>query len=224
MQALYEEHRPKSLDEIVGQAKAVRTIRGLADRAPATSYGHYPGLVGRVFWITGVSGTGKTSLARIIARMVCEQYAIEELDAADLGIDRIREIESECRIRPIGCLARSYIINEAHTLRGAILARLNTTLETPAVSKNSTWCFTTTLDGEKKLFTDEIETIPFSSRTIQIRLGDPDVIPTAQHLQRVAQSHNLDGQPLAEYVKLLRSNHGNIRQCLQDIDAGIFLR
>ena len=56
---LYERERPASLDEIVGQSEAVAKIKRLVDQ-------HWGG---RAWWISGASGTGKTTLARILAQM-----------------------------------------------------------------------------------------------------------------------------------------------------------
>lgn len=220
MPPLFELARPKALDEIVGQDQAIATVRRFANRGQQGEFSE--GIVGRVFWITGPSGTGKTTLARIIARMVSLPYAIEELDAADLSVERIREIERSCRLKPMGCLAHAYVVNEAHSLRGPILARLNTTLEAPQVQCNSTWCFTTTLDGQQKLFSeDEIERVPFGSRTVPVRLRT-NIVAFAERVRTVAQANNLDGRPLADYIDLLKKHNGNMREAFQIVDSGEF--
>lgn len=218
---LYEQARPMTLDDVAGQDKAVSTIRRFMNREPMTPEGFYPGIASKVFWITGISGVGKTTLSRIIARSVSLPYAIQEMDAADLSIDRVREIEKSCRFKPIGCLGHAYIINEAHSLRGPMLAKLNTTLEDPYVQSNSTWAFTTTIAGQQKLFSeDEIETVPFGSRTIPIRLESNNVIAFAERIRKVAQAANLDGKPLGDYIALVKKHNLNLRECLQAVDAG----
>ncbi len=60
---LFEQHRPKTLDAVLGQGKAVKTIERLLER----------GIGGRALWISGASGTGKTTLARIIADHIADE-------------------------------------------------------------------------------------------------------------------------------------------------------
>ena len=89
---LYEQYRPKTFDEVVGQEKVIGKLQRLAKR----------GLGGRVYWITGSSGTGKTTLARIIASEVSDDFAVIEIDGSDLTMDKVREYERWCRSKPIG--------------------------------------------------------------------------------------------------------------------------
>ena len=70
---LYEKYRPQTFEEVLGQDKAIRQIQ-LAGR---TGFG------GKAFWLSGPSGTGKTTLARIIARQIADDFCIEEYDSAD---------------------------------------------------------------------------------------------------------------------------------------------
>ena len=92
MQQLYEQYRPRTFDDVVGQDKTIAKIRHLQKR----------GLAGRVYWITGATGTGMTTIARLIAESVADDYATTEIDGADLSLDTVREFERICRMRPIG--------------------------------------------------------------------------------------------------------------------------
>ena len=74
---------------IVGQDKVIHKIRLLARR----------GLAGRGYWISGQSGTGKTTLARLIAAGVASEWSTEELDAQALTPARLREIERAMKYR-----------------------------------------------------------------------------------------------------------------------------
>jgi len=212
---LYEKYRPQTLDDVIGQDAAIKTIKHLQNR---------DALVGKVFWIVGQSSSGKTTLARIIAGLVADPYAVQEFPADDLVIDRIRDIERRCQMRPIGKGIHCFILNEAHLLRGPILARLNTTFEDPCVQRNSTWIFTTTTAGQKKLFDeDEIEQIPFGSRTIKITLNQVDNVRLAEHARAIAQQESCDGKPLGDYIELVKKCQGNLRDVLNHIESGYML-
>ena len=107
---LHEQYRPKDFSEVVGQDKAITKIRGLAKR----------GLGGRAFWISGQSGTGKTTIARLLAAQIAEVMHIEELDATDLSAAKLRDIEQSMAVYGFGQRnGRVYIINEAHGLNKA---------------------------------------------------------------------------------------------------------
>jgi DNA polymerase III gamma/tau subunit len=67
---LYEKHRPKALADVKGQDKAVKIISRLIQN----------GAGGRCFWISGASGTGKTTLAKIIADSIADDLYVQEGD------------------------------------------------------------------------------------------------------------------------------------------------
>ena len=62
MMQLHEQYRPHKWSDVIGQTKAVRTIQALAKR----------GLGGRAFFITGSSGTGKTTIARLVSAEIAD--------------------------------------------------------------------------------------------------------------------------------------------------------
>ncbi len=82
MSALYERFRPQTWDDFIGQDKAVARIRRIIER---------PSFNGDCFWIVGPSGTGKTSLAWIIARQFADSLDIIELDGEACTIDAVRK-------------------------------------------------------------------------------------------------------------------------------------
>ncbi len=215
MKALYEQYRPASWQDLVGQDKVSRRLAVLRKR----------GLVGRVFWVTGDSGTGKTTLARLIASDIADDYAVIEMDAQDVGIERVRELERLCRTKPIGRGCHVFIINEAHGLSSKVVSRLQTVLENESVQRNSTWIFTTTFQGQQKLFDGALDACPFMSRAIELTLehGEDVVLAFAVRARKIAQQEQLDGQPLTAYVDLVRSCRCNMRTTLQRIEAGEML-
>lgn len=214
MTALYEQYRPKDLDDVVGQDDAIQRIRRIAER----------GLVGRVFWITGPSGTGKTTIARIIAdRVAGHDCAIEEIDAQDLNMETVRRWEDKCAFRPLTGEAWAFIVNEAHGLSAKVVSRLQTTLEEPGVQRCSTWCFTTTPRGEQKLFDGVMDTAPFLSRAVEISLhrGEENILAFARRVADIASRERLGNLTVVDAVALVKRHRCNMRSALQDLEGGL---
>jgi len=93
MQPLYEKYRPRDWGDVVGQDKTVKRLQRMEKAR---------GLGSAVYWITGESGTGKTTIARIVAEKVSPSLDAIEIDGADLTMDRVREYERMCRTPPWG--------------------------------------------------------------------------------------------------------------------------
>lgn len=212
MKPLYEAYRPTSWETLVGQNKLVQRLAILRRRS----------LVGRVFWLTSDSGCGKTTVAKLIAAEIADDYAVIEIDAQDMGIDKVREFERMCQYKPIGKGCHVFICNESHGLSSKVVSRLQTVLEQPHVQRNSTWIFTTTFQGQKRLFDGAMDACPFMSRTIELTLehGEDVVLAFAVRARQIAQQEQLDGQPLDVYVRLVRDCGCNMRKVLQRIEAG----
>ncbi len=204
---LYERYRPKSLDQVIGQAKAIKRIESVGS----------PG--GHAYWISGASGTGKTTLAGIIAAQIADRFYVEELDATALTPARLRDVEQTMGLYGGGLGGRAYIVNEAHGLKSSTIRQLLVLLE--RLPGHVCLIFTTTRDGQDSLFDDEADAHPLLSRCIELALTTQGLAkPFAARAREIAQAEGLDGQPPAAYVRLCAKHHNNFRSVLQSIEAG----
>jgi len=210
---LYEKYRPQTFDDVLGQEKAVKTIERILER----------GWGGQAFWLSGASGTGKTTLGRIIAAVGADEFCIEEYDSADkLTFDALDKIEDGQTMYGWGKGGRAYIVNEAHGLRGPTVRRLLGLLE--RIPRHVVWVFTTTREGEQKLFEDQTDASPLMSRCVEVRLTNQGLCkPFADRARQIAQAENMDGQPVEAYEKLAKACKNNMRMMLQRIEAGAMM-
>ena len=84
--------------------------------------------------------------------------------------------------------------------------------------------FTTTCEGSEMLFEVNIDFHPLLSRCQNFQLARRDIARLfAERIKYIANAADLDGQPIDEYVKLLRKHKNNMRAALQDIETGAML-
>src|SRR5262249_48227960 len=83
-----EQYRPKTWADVAGQDAAVRAIRTVLER----------GWGGRAWWLVGPSGTGKTTLAKLIAAEGASDFTTEEHEAGSLTPAKVRELERQYQV------------------------------------------------------------------------------------------------------------------------------
>ncbi len=123
--ALYRKYRPRTFAEVVAQDQVVAVLEGALKRDQIV----------HAYLFAGPRGTGKTSVARILARTLgTSPNDLYEIDAAsNRGIDEIRELREAVRTFPFESKYKVYIVDEAHMLtREAFNALLKTLEEPPA--------------------------------------------------------------------------------------------
>ena len=201
MRSLYEAYRPQKWHEVIAQDKIVAKIQLLAKR----------GLAGRAFWLSGQSGTGKTTIARLLASEVADDWNTEELDATDLTPAALREIERGMQTRGLGERDdRAYLIDESHGLRKDTIRQL---LVYSSAARARGVRFTTTNDGEEMLFEGCEDSHPLLSRCIVLPLSRRDLAkPFAERARAIAQAEGLDGRPIESYLRLVQKNRQNLRR------------
>jgi DNA polymerase-3 subunit gamma/tau len=144
MLSLYRRHRPKTFEEVVGQESVVRTLRNAIEL----------GKVHHAYLFVGSRGTGKTSMAKLLACalnseggprtdfspddpacraiMTGSSLDVVEMDAAsNNSVDDIRELRENVALSPMGGARRVYILDEAHMLSPAAWNAFLKTLEEP---------------------------------------------------------------------------------------------
>lgn len=140
--ALYRKYRPDNFDDVVGQDKVVKVIKHAIES----------NRISHAYLFSGPRGTGKTTTAKIIARMVnctnlidgkpcgvCEccknifsNNDVVEIDAAsNNGVDEIRELRDKVNLVPTLAKYKVYIIDEVHMLTVQAFNALLKTLEEP---------------------------------------------------------------------------------------------
>jgi replication-associated recombination protein RarA len=147
---------------------------------------------------------------------------VEEMDAADLTADTLRRIMAESGLLGMGEKSgRAFIINEAHGLNANQVRKLLTVIEPGEIPAHVVWVFTTTVQGQAKLFEGIDDSGPLLSRCTVIELAQRDLAARfAERAREIAQLENLDGQPIERYARLVKDCNCNMRAVLQAIDAG----
>lgn len=222
-QALYRKYRPKSFNEVVGQDVIIKT---LLSEIKADQINHS-------YLFVGPRGTGKTSVAKILAKTVncketnegnpcnkcvsCTQINnnqtndIVEIDAAsNNGVDEIRELKSKINLVPSSSKYKVYIIDEVHMMTTQAFNALLKTLEEPP--KHVIFVLATT-DPQKIPLTILSRCQRFDFK----KIGDTKI---SEKLREIANTENvkIDDQSLIEISRL---SDGGMRDALSILDQVI---
>jgi DNA polymerase-3 subunit gamma/tau len=193
--ALYRKYRPQSFEEVVGQDAVVRTLAN----AIATD------AVRQAYLFAGPRGTGKTSMARILAKCLnCAQgpttspdgtchacvaiaagtsLDVIEMDAASQrGIDDIREIRDRVVLQPVEGRYKVYILDEAHQLTDAAWNALLKLIEEPPPHLVFVFC-TTDLSKVLPTVRSRCQTFVFQRPRLRDLVGKLRLIADAEGIE-----------------------------------------
>jgi len=219
--SLYRRHRPGSFDQVVGQQHVVRTLRNAVEQ----------GKVHHAYLFVGSRGTGKTSMAKILARSLnCERGGptaapcgecescltiaagtsvdVIEMDAAsNRSVDDVRDLRERVAYAPAGGRWKVYILDEAHMLTKEAWNAFLKTLEEPP--PNTVFVLATT-ESHKVMAT-------IADRCQRFDFQRPSLEQISEVVERVAAAEGIEVEPGATAM-IARSASGSFRDALGTLD------
>ncbi len=221
--ALYRAYRPQTFDEVYGQKAIIQTLRNAIKLNK----------VSHAYLFAGPRGTGKTTLAKIMAKALCCEDGpndnfdnnspicqgitkgsisdVVEIDAAsNNGVDDIRNLRDNVKFLPSTCRYKIYIIDEAHMLTDQAWNALLKTLEEPPAYVIFI------------LATTEPHTIPATilSRCQRFDFQGLETSEISERLKEVSLSENINITDEAIEI-IAELAEGGMRDALSLLDASI---
>jgi DNA polymerase-3 subunit gamma/tau len=220
MAALYRTYRPLDFGHVIGQEAVVRTLRNAIENDQ----------VRQAYLFAGPRGTGKTSMARILAKALNAEGGpnadfdpassmaqaiaggssmdVIEMDAASRrGIDDVREIREHAVLQPVQGGYKVYIIDEAHQLTPPAWNALLKLIEEPPPHLVFVFC-TTDLASVLPTVRSRCQTFVFQRPRLQ------ELVAV---LRRVCEGEGIDA-PDAALALIARGAHGSFRDAVSTLD------
>jgi replication-associated recombination protein RarA len=212
--SLFTKYRPSTWDQVVGHARMKMRLLRMSQNSE---------IGGKAFLLCGISGIGKSTCAYLIAKEVCDEDNIFELDATKVTTTMLDDLSSRQGQLLLGAKpGRAIIVNECHKLDSRCIGRLLTSLE--SVKKNVVWIFTTQAHKQKGLFDDDDSSALESRCTVFSMEGEKYAKLFAEKAMQIAKLEGLEnGQELVSYVRMAVDCEFNLRKMLSRLDAGEFL-
>jgi len=218
--ALYRKWRSQGFDDVIGQGPIVRTLKNAVKN----------NRLAHAYLFSGPRGTGKTSVARILAKALncrtgptpdpclkCDlcvkirdghSVDVIEIDAAsNRGIDEIRDLREKVRYAPVEGRYKVYIIDEVHMLTSEAFNALLKTLEEPPAHTIFV------------LATTELQKVPvtISSRCQRLDFARIPLPLIVEHLKEVAKKEKFSIDDRALNL-VARSSEGSMRDAISLLD------